>query len=64
MKNEDVKKLLYMHLELVTNDLSASLVKDWDARIVSIDEGFTHIIIMADAISGAVVKQFPDKFKS
>ncbi|MBT2691142.1 glycosyltransferase [Bacillus sp. ISL-47] len=64
LKNEDVKKLLYMHLELVTNDLSASLVKDWDARIVSIDEGVSHIIIMADAISDAIVKQFPDKFKS
>jgi hypothetical protein len=64
LKNEDVKKLLYMHLELVTNDLSASLVKDWEARIVSIDEGITHIIIMADAISGAVVKQFPDRFNS
>ncbi|MCS0674319.1 glycosyltransferase [Cytobacillus firmus] len=63
LKNEDVKKLLYTHLELVTDDLTASLVKDWDARIVSIDDGITHIIMMADAISDAVVKQFPDKFK-
>ncbi|WP_420890103.1 hypothetical protein [Cytobacillus firmus] len=58
-----MKKLLYTHLELVTDDLTASLVKDWDARIVSIDEGVSHIIMMADAISDAVVKQFPDKFK-
>ncbi|MCS0790012.1 glycosyltransferase [Cytobacillus firmus] len=63
LQNEDVKKLLYTHLELVTDDLTASLVKDWDARIVSIDDGITHIIMMADAISDAVVKQFPDKFK-
>ncbi|WP_370223505.1 glycosyltransferase [Cytobacillus sp.] len=63
LKNEDVKKLLYTHLELVTDDLTASLVKDWDARIVSIDDGVTHIIMMADAISDAVVRQFPDKFK-
>ncbi|RBP88428.1 hypothetical protein DFO70_11456 [Cytobacillus firmus] len=63
LQNEDVKKLLYTHLELVTDDLTASLVKDWDARIVSIDDGLSHIIIMADAISKAVVKQFPDKFK-
>ncbi|MFY2157491.1 hypothetical protein ACOSZF_17810 [Cytobacillus firmus] len=55
--------MLYTHLELVTDDLTASLVKDWDARIVSIDEGVSHIIMMADAISDAVVKQFPDKFK-
>ncbi len=64
LKNNDLKKLFYMHLELVTDDLSASLVKDWDARIVSIDEGLTHIIIMADAISEAIVKQFPNQFKS
>jgi hypothetical protein len=63
LKIEDLKKLLYMHLELVTNDLSASLVKDWDARITAIDEGVTHIIIMSDAISEGIVKQFPEKFK-
>ncbi len=63
LKNEDLKKMLYMHLELVANDLSASLAKDWNARIVAIDEGVTHIIFMADAISAGVVKQFPDKFK-
>ena len=63
LKNEDLKNLLYKHLKLVTNDLSASLAKDWNARIVSIDEGVTHIILMADTISTGVVKQFPDKFK-
>ncbi|KMY50004.1 hypothetical protein [Peribacillus loiseleuriae] len=63
LKNEDLKNLLYMHLKLVTNDLSASLAKDWNTRIVSIDEGITHIILMADTISAGVVKQFPDKFK-
>ncbi|WP_404447990.1 glycosyltransferase [Sutcliffiella horikoshii] len=63
LKNEDVKKMMYMHLELVADDLSASLAKDWEARIVAIDEGLTHIILMSDGISSAVVKQFPDKFK-
>jgi hypothetical protein len=63
LKNEDLRNLLYMHLKLVTNELSASLAKDWNARIVSIDEGITHIILMADTISAGVVKQFPDKFK-
>jgi hypothetical protein len=55
--------MLHMHLKLVTDDLSASLTKDWNARIISIDDGLTHIIQMADKISKAVVKQFPDKFK-
>ncbi|TSI02659.1 glycosyltransferase [Lysinibacillus sp. BW-2-10] len=63
LKNEELKSLLTMHLKLVANDLSASLNKDWNARIASIDEGVTHMIIMSDTISKAVVKQFPDKFK-
>ncbi|WP_059173402.1 hypothetical protein [Bacillus sp. FJAT-27445] len=63
LKNQDLKNLLYKHLQFVTNDLSASLVKDWNARIVSIDDGVSHIILMADTISAGVVKQFPDKFK-
>ncbi|MGG6360237.1 glycosyltransferase [Peribacillus frigoritolerans] len=63
LKNEDLKNLLYMHLKFVTNDLTASLAKDWNARIVAIDEGVTHIILMADTITAGVIKQFPDKFK-
>lgn len=63
LKTEDLKNLLYTHLEMVTSDLSSSLAKDWNARIVSIDKGVSHIILMADTISAGVVKQFPDKFK-
>ncbi|MEK4011741.1 glycosyltransferase [Peribacillus sp. FSL M8-0224] len=63
LKNEDLKNLLYMHLKFVTNDLTASLAKEWNARIIAIDEGVTHIILMADTISAGVIKQFPDKFK-
>jgi hypothetical protein len=63
LKNEQLKELLYTHLKLVADDLSASLKKDWRARIVSIDDGMSHIILMADTISSAVVKQFPEKFK-
>ncbi|MBT2681776.1 glycosyltransferase [Bacillus sp. ISL-35] len=63
LKNEQLKELLYKHLQMVADDLSASLKKDWGARIVSIDDGMSHIIMMSDTISTAVVKQFPDKFK-
>ncbi|MCP3028594.1 glycosyltransferase [Halobacillus sp. A5] len=62
LKNEDLTKMLYEHLELVAADLNASLEKEWDERITAIDEGVTHIIIMADAISEGIVKQFPEKF--
>jgi len=62
LKNEDIKNMMYIHLELVTDDLIASLEKQWDKRINAIDEGITHIILMADAISEGIVKQFPEKF--
>ncbi len=62
LKNEELKELLYMHLKLVTDDVVASVQKNWSNRITSIDEGVSHIILMSDAISSGVVKQFPDKF--
>ncbi|WP_349728504.1 glycosyltransferase [Peribacillus frigoritolerans] len=63
LKNETLKNLLYIHLKLVTNDVTSSIAKNWNGRIVSIDEGVTYIILMADTISAGVAKQFPDKFK-
>ncbi|MBV6685799.1 glycosyltransferase [Bacillus sp. JRC01] len=62
LKNEELKELLYMHLKLVTDDVVASVQKNWSNRITSIDEGVSHIILMSDAISSGVVKQFSDKF--
>ncbi|MFD1021085.1 glycosyltransferase [Thalassobacillus hwangdonensis] len=62
LAKDELKKLLYMHLELVSDDLTASLQKDWEARIAAIDEGMTHIILMSDVIADGVIKQFPDKF--
>ncbi|MDW4528322.1 glycosyltransferase [Rossellomorea marisflavi] len=62
LKNEELKELLYMHLKLVTDDVIASVQNNWSNRITSIDEGVSHIILMSDAISSGVVKQFPDKF--
>ncbi|WP_101841984.1 glycosyltransferase [Halobacillus sp. Marseille-P3879] len=63
LNKDELLNMLHEHLELVADDLAASLEKEWDERIVAIDEGVTHIILMSDAISEGVVKQFPDKFK-
>lgn len=61
-KEQDLKDLLYMHLALVTDDVVARIKKDWDADIIAFDKGKDHIIILADALSEGIVKQFPDKF--
>lgn len=63
LKLDDVKNLLYMHLKLVSDDLATNLAKDWNANILAIDEGVSHIIIMSDTITKAIIKQFPEKFK-
>lgn len=62
LSQDELDDLLETHLKLVADDLEASINKDWDARIESIDEGVSHIIMMADTISKAVIKQFPDQF--
>ncbi|WP_417899739.1 glycosyltransferase [Bacillus sp. CSS-39] len=61
-KEQDLKDLLYMHLALVTDDVVARIKKDWDADIIAFDKGEDHIIILADALSEGIMKQFPDKF--
>jgi len=61
-KEQDLKDLLYMHLALVTDDVVARIKKDWDGDIIAFDKGEDHIIILADALSEGIIKQFPDKF--
>lgn len=59
----DLKQLLYMHLQLLTEDLMARVTKNWDGDIAAFDKGIAHIIVLADALSAGIIKQFPGKFK-
>lgn len=58
----ELQEFLEMHLELITEDVTARLSKDWDASIVALDKGIEHIIMLADTLTNGVVKQFPNKF--
>lgn len=60
--NEEVKELLYMHLQLLTDQVSARLKKDTDAEILAFDKGEDHIIKLADVLTKGIIKQFPNKF--
>lgn len=62
LSNAELKNFLEMHLELITEDVTARLAKDWDASIIALDKGIDHIIELADTLSNGVVKQFPNKF--
>ncbi len=60
--NAALQDLLYTHLKMVTDDVMARIKKDWDASIIAFDQGEDHIIVLADALTEGIVKQFPDKF--
>jgi hypothetical protein len=62
-KPDDVKMMMHDHLKLTTDEAVARIKKDYDADIKAYDQVHEEILTMADALSGGIVKQFPDKFK-
>nr|WP_249414150.1 glycosyltransferase [Alteribacter keqinensis] len=60
----ELQDLLYMHLKLVADIVTARVNKDWDADILAFDKGEDHIIVLADALTDGIIKQFPDQFKT
>ena len=50
------------HLTTTTNEVVARLNKNWDEDVRAFDEVYRHILMMSDALSDGIVKQFPDKF--
>jgi hypothetical protein len=60
---QDLENMLQTHLDLTTSEVVGRLQKDWAADIKAYDDGHTHMLMFADALSDGIVKQFPDKFK-
>lgn len=50
------------HLSTTTDEVVARLTKNWDADVRAYDKVYDHILMMADALSDGIVKQFPEKF--
>jgi hypothetical protein len=59
---KELKEAMYMHLKLVTDQVTARLKKDWNADITAHDLGEVHMIMFADTLSKGIKKQFPEKF--
>jgi hypothetical protein len=57
-----LRDMMAKHLSLLTSQVTNTLNKKYDASVVDYDAGLDHILMMADALSGGIVKQFPDKF--
>lgn len=60
--NKQLKNMLYKHLNLITQQVTARLNKDWSADIKAHDEGENHMIDFSQIIADGIIKQFPNKF--
>lgn len=54
--------MMNTHLATTTDEVVARLTKNWDADVKAYDAVYGHILMMADALSDGIVKQFPEKF--
>lgn len=60
---KDITDLLNLHLKITKEEAVARLSSKWEEDIQKFDEIYTEIMVLADALSDGIVKQFPDKFK-
>ncbi|OAB40849.1 glycosyltransferase [Paenibacillus glacialis] len=60
---KEIKDMMYEHLQLIIDDVTARLKKDWDAETIAFDKGVDHMVEFADILTNGIVKQFPDRFK-
>ncbi|MGN1269449.1 MAG: LysM peptidoglycan-binding domain-containing protein [Clostridia bacterium] len=59
---EEVRHMLYEHLRLTTNEVSARLKKDYVADIKAYDMVQKEILKMSEFFVNGIVKQFPNLF--
>jgi hypothetical protein len=54
--------MMRMHLITTKNEVAARVDKNWEADVKAFDEVYDHIVMMSDALTDGIVKQFPEKF--
>jgi hypothetical protein len=54
--------MMNKHLSTTTAELMARLNQDWNGDVKAFDMVYDHILMMADALTDGIVKQFPDRF--
>jgi hypothetical protein len=56
--------MMSKHLSTTTDEVVARLTKNWDADVKAYDAVYEHMLMMADALTDGIIKQFPEKFGS
>jgi hypothetical protein len=54
-------RMLNEHLALTTQEATARLQQRWDDDIAAFDKIFPQAMMLADAMSDGIAKQFPGK---
>ena len=57
-----LKSVMRGHLDHTLEEAAARMKGDWAADIAAYDKVHEHILGMADALSGGIIKQFPERF--
>ena len=55
--------MLHEHLRVTTNEAVARIKKDWAGDVKAYDAIHMQAMMMADALSSGIIKQFPEKFE-
>ncbi|HSB00974.1 MAG TPA: hypothetical protein VLE49_10020 [Anaerolineales bacterium] len=58
----DLQSMMKSHLDLTLEEATARLKGDWPSDVAAYDKVHEEILMMADALSQGIIKQFPDKF--
>jgi hypothetical protein len=57
-----LEEMMDKHLSTTATELTARLERNWEADVAAFDSVESHILMMADALSDGIIKQFPDRF--
>jgi len=58
-----LQDMLHGHLQMVTEQVVALLKHDTPSLIAAYDKNSEHMMMLADALTSGIAKQFPDKFR-
>ena len=61
-KQPALKAMLLQHLGLTTGEVVARLEERWADEVAAYDRVHRHALMMSDALSTGIVKQFPSRF--
>ncbi len=59
-----VLSMMNEHLALTTQATVARLKKNWTEEISTFDKIYDQAMMMADALSDGIIRQFPDRFRT